>query len=47
MRGKAWIPFEPLFPAEKTIEVFKSLKVVDVRGHPTFSECSERGIFEG
>jgi phage terminase large subunit-like protein len=40
------VPFEPLFPgeAEKALEVFKDLRVVDVTGQPTFGECSEEWV---
>nr|GFA33334.1 hypothetical protein [Tanacetum cinerariifolium] len=38
------IPFPPLFrnEAEEALDLFKSLKVVDVPGQPTFGECCER-----
>lgn len=38
----------PLFPreAEAALAVFKSLRVVDVPGRPTFGECSEQWVFD-
>lgn len=46
--GRSLIPFKPLFPAqaEAALEVFKSLRVVDVAGSPTFGECGEPWIFD-
>lgn len=42
------IPFDPLFPdeAEAALSVFKSLRVVDIAGSPTFGECSEEWVFD-
>ena len=42
------IPFAPLFPgqAEQQLEVFKSLKVVDMAGSPTMGMVSRPWIFE-
>lgn len=42
------VPFEPLFPdeAEAALEVFKSLKIVDVAGQPTFGEACEQYVFD-
>lgn len=45
---RSLIPFDPLFPdeAEAALAVFKSLRVVDVAGSPTFGECSEEWVFD-
>lgn len=45
---RSLIPFDPLFPdeAEAALSVFKSLRVVDVPGKPTFGECSEQWVFD-
>ena len=42
------VPFAPLFPdeAEKALEVFKSLRMVDVVGTPTFGEACEPFVFD-
>lgn len=42
------LPFGPLFPdeAEKALEIFKSLRAVDVAGKPTFGECCEEWVFD-
>lgn len=42
------MPFDPLFSeeAEAALEVFKSLKVVDVPGMPTFGECCDQWVFD-
>lgn len=42
------IPFPPLFrsEADAALELFKSLKVVDVPGQPTFGECCEQWVFD-
>lgn len=42
------VPFEPLFPdqAAKAVEVFKSLRMVDVPGKPTFGEACEQFVFD-
>ncbi|SFJ54860.1 Phage terminase-like protein, large subunit, contains N-terminal HTH domain [Phyllobacterium sp. CL33Tsu] len=42
------IPFEPLFPdeAEAALAVFKSLKIVDAPGQPTFGEACEEWAFD-
>lgn len=45
---RSLVPFEPLFPteAEKALEVFKSLRMVDVVGKPTFGEACEPFVFD-
>ena len=42
------IPFPPLFrsEADAALELFKSLRVVDVPGQPTFGECCEQWVFD-
>jgi len=42
------IPFSPLFPdeAEYALSVFKSLRVVDLPGKPTFGECCDQWVFD-
>lgn len=42
------IAFDPLFPdeAEAALEVFKSLRIVDVAGQPTFGEACEEYVFD-
>lgn len=42
------IPFDPLFPdeAEAALEVFKSLRVVDVAGSPTLGEICDEQVFD-
>lgn len=42
------MPFEPLFPdeAEEALKVFKSLRMVDVPGRPTFGEVCEEFVFD-
>lgn len=42
------IPFDPLFPDEaaSALAVFKSLRMVDVPGHPTFGEACEQWVFD-
>jgi len=44
---RSLVPFEPLFPAEAdaAVEVFKSLRVVDLPGRPTFGELYEDDSF--
>ena len=45
---RSLVPFEPLFPAEAeaALEVFKSLRMVDVVGRPTFGEACEPFVFD-
>jgi phage terminase large subunit-like protein len=42
------VPFAPLFPdeAEAALAVFKSLRIVDVVGQPTFGEACEDWVFD-
>lgn len=42
------MPLAPLFPeeADAALAVFKSLRVVDVAGRPTFGECCEEWVFD-
>lgn len=42
------IPCAPLFPEEAAaaLEVFKSLRIVDLAGQPTFGEASEQWVFD-
>ncbi len=46
--GRSLIPFDPLFPdeAEAALAVFKSLKIVDAPGQPTFGEACENWVFD-
>ena len=48
MAQRSLIPFKPLFAseAEHALLVFKSLKVVDLPGQPTFGEVSEQWVFD-
>jgi phage terminase large subunit-like protein len=42
------VPFAPLFPDEaaEALEVFKSLRMVDVAGKPTFGEACDQFVFD-
>ncbi|WCK15413.1 terminase large subunit [Agrobacterium tumefaciens] len=46
--GESLIPFDPFFPeeADAALDVFKSLKIVDAPGSPTFGEACEDWVFD-
>lgn len=48
IEGKSLIAFAPLFPdeAEEALEVFKSLRIVDLPGQPTFGDVSAEWVFD-
>lgn len=48
VKRQSLIPLAPLFPeeAEAALEVFKSLRIVDVAGKPTFGEACEDYVFD-
>ncbi|MDB5582150.1 MAG: terminase [Bradyrhizobium sp.] len=45
---RSLVPFDPLFPDEAAaaLAVFKSLRIVDVPGRPTFGEACEQWVFD-
>lgn len=45
--GESIIP-APIYPDEaaRALEIFKSLRVVDLPGKPTFGECSDQWVFD-
>ncbi|MFC6197831.1 terminase large subunit [Ponticaulis profundi] len=45
---RSLIPFDPLFPseAEYALSVFKSLRVPDLPGKPTFAEVTDEWVFD-
>lgn len=48
VKGKSLIPFKPFFQeeAKKALDVFKSLRIIDAPGSPTFGEACEEWVFE-
>lgn len=48
VRRESLIPCPPLFPdqAQLALKIFKSLKMVDVIGQPTFGEACEQWVFD-
>jgi phage terminase large subunit-like protein len=46
--GESLIAFPPLFQSEadRALEVFKSLRMVDVQGQPTFGEACDQWVFD-
>jgi phage terminase large subunit-like protein len=48
VEGRSLIPFDPLIPDEAgaALSVFKSLRVVDIAGSPTFGECCDEWVFD-
>jgi Phage terminase-like protein, large subunit len=48
VQRRSLIPFDPLFPDEAAaaLTVFKSLRIVDLPGMPTFGEVSDQWVFD-
>lgn len=48
VKRQSLIPFAPLFPeqAQRALDIFKSLKMVDVLGQPTFGEACAQWVFD-
>lgn len=48
VKRQSLIPFSPLFPeqAQRALDIFKSLKMVDVLGQPTFGEACAQWVFD-
>lgn len=48
VRRQSLIPFRTLFPSEAdyALGVFKSLRVPDLPGKPTFGECTDQWVFD-
>lgn len=48
VNGRTLIPIKPLFQSEanKALDVFKSLRIVDAPGSPTFGEACEQWVFD-
>ena len=48
VQGRSMVPGKPLFPAEAeaALDVFKSLRIVDATGSPTFGEACEQWVFD-
>ncbi len=48
LKGKSLIPFKPLFAdeAQKALDVFKSLRIIDAPGSPTFGDACEDWVFD-
>lgn len=48
VEGGSLIPCAPLFPneAKDALDVFKSLRIVDAPGRPTFGEAGDQWIFD-
>jgi phage terminase large subunit-like protein len=46
--GRSIVPCKPLYPneARAALDVFQSLRLVDVAGHPTFGETSEPWVLD-